>query len=776
MILQDRVITTTSLIQARPVGEEMSATPPGNTERAEASTPVTTAQAPPASHGLEDTAIDTFTSIIHRQLSPTDAHSKPQNDLRRDSGLAPSSSTTRGSHTTFETDLDSSPSLRHSPSLPSSTCEDARHPTTQKKPKRWAIKARRQKAEDDKLPPVPQLPFLTLNTQIPTSSIEDLTSPGRMQFSQRGSMLISGRKANQADGKEFGGPHIIGQGRKPSTTKISPSVIIPSRALSADEEILSLQVRAMYDSESDEQLHREFGSTDGGLATALDQHQGHSSSKLPTIVGSPVEPESSTRSTVIKCLPNKTPLDDVELAGKIENWEDVHGGDVDRYGFIVQQRLPSRGSTLHSQRAISPKPARLQRTSTALQVASEVPRRQRSKIGRATSSKTPARSAKAPVTSRPNSRFDRPASSQSSYQGSLSATQSKIRSATNRLPHNKGRRFVDEAGDMLTLPPGLADIAENNERVKVAEAAKRQEWQREEKWRRMAKIVESSRDGGGMVFEFDTTSSKLIERTWKGIPDRWRATAWHAFLTASAKKRRVAHSDDELISIFQQLVKRGSPDDFQIDLDVPRTISSHIMFRKRYRGGQRLLFRVLHCMSIYFPNTGYVQGMAALAATLLCYFDEEMTFVMLVRLWQLRGLERLYEAGFEGLMNALEEFEHSWLAGGEVSTRLVRSGILYYLSANVLIFSRLSLELLLRLTALVGTSRYSTTQFLFLHSCVFGMSSCFLGILMLEPHHQPLPTSLTPCSVEASMFFTPRPQPSSMEQGRYFWTLISRTP
>ena len=672
----------TSLLQARPVGEEMNATPHGNTERAEASVPVTTAQTPHASHGLEDTAIDTSTFITHRQLSPSDAHSKLQNDLRRDSGLAPSSSTTRGSHTTFETDLDSSPSSRHSPSLPSSTCEDARHPITQKKPKRWAIKPRRQKAEDDKLPPVPQLPFLTLNTQIPTSSMEDLISPGRIQFSQRGSMLISGRKANQADGKEFGASHTIGQRRESSTTKISPSVIIPSRALSADEEILSLQVRSMYDTELDEQLHRELGSTaDGGLAIAVDQHQGHPSSKLPTIVGSPVEPESSPRPTVTKGLPDKTPLDDSELAGGIENWEDVHGGDVDRYGFIVQRRLPSRGSTLYSQRAISPEPARLQRTSTALQVASEVPRRQRSKIGRATSSKSPARSATAPVASRPNSRIDRPASSQSSYQGSLSATQSKIRSATNRLPHNKGRRFVDEAGDMLTLPPGLADIAENNERVKVAEAVKRQEWQREEKWRRMAKVVESSRDGGGMVFEFDTTSSKLIERTWKGIPDRWRATAWHAFLTTSAKKRQVAHSDDELISIFQQLVKRGSPDDFQIDLDVPRTINSHIMFRKRYRGGQRLLFRVLHCMSIYFPNTGYVQGMAALAATLLCYFDEEMTFVMLVRLWQLRGLERLYQAGFEGLMNALEEFEHSWLAGGEVSTRLVRT--LYPILANL---------------------------------------------------------------------------------------------
>jgi hypothetical protein len=67
-----------------------------------------------------------------------------------------------------------------------------------------------------------------------------------------------------------------------------------------------------------------------------------------------------------------------------------------------------------------------------------------------------------------------------------------------------------------------------------------------------------------------------------------------------------------------------------------------------------------------------VQGMATLAATLLCYYDEDNTFVMLVRLWQLRGLDRLYREGFEGLMEALDDFEKKWLASGEVASKLVR--------------------------------------------------------------------------------------------------------
>lgn len=87
---------------------------------------------------------------------------------------------------------------------------------------------------------------------------------------------------------------------------------------------------------------------------------------------------------------------------------------------------------------------------------------------------------------------------------------------------------------------------------------------------------------------------------------------------------------------------------------------------------QRLLFRVLHAMSLYLPDTGYVQGMAALAATLLCYYEEDKAFVMLVRLWMHRGLERLYEQGFTGLMEALDDFEKNWMRGGDVAKQLVR--------------------------------------------------------------------------------------------------------
>lgn len=259
------------------------------------------------------------------------------------------------------------------------------------------------------------------------------------------------------------------------------------------------------------------------------------------------------------------------------------------------------------------------------------------------------------------------------------SSRSVIRQAGNLLPYYRDRRWLDDAGDMLTLPPSLQDAAEEAQIDKISETLKRKEWERSEKWRKMAKVVRKGGQGEGMEFEFDKKNPKLIERTWKGIPDRWRAAAWWSFLASSAVEHESYASEEDIISSFHHLLEQSSPDDVQIDLDVPRTISRHIMFRKRYRGGQRLLFRVLHCLSIYFPETGYVQGMASLAATLLCYFDEEKCFVMLVRMWQLRGLDRLYRPGFEGLMKALHEFDETWL-NKDVAKRLVSVDSTTYIS------------------------------------------------------------------------------------------------
>ncbi|KAF4461638.1 hypothetical protein FALBO_11558 [Fusarium albosuccineum] len=338
-----------------------------------------------------------------------------------------------------------------------------------------------------------------------------------------------------------------------------------------------------------------------------------------------------------------------DSAGGLEDWDDLEGAHVDRYGFITLP--PARVGTPTETRSASGSPRR----------RNVLQKRDQYGLSSLSGRRTPTRKVSA--------RSLNTQTSELSLSTSLRSSRSVIRQASNLLPHNRDRRWMDEAGDMLNSTPSLQDIVDEIQAERLTETMKRKEWERSEKWRRMAKVVRKGGEGQGMDFEFDAKNPKLIDRTWKGIPDRWRGAAWWSFLATSAREHQESATEDRIVAEFHRLQVRSSPDDVQIDLDVPRTISRHIMFRRRYRGGQRLLFRVLHAISIYFPETGYVQGMASLAATLLCYFDEEKCFVMLVRMWQLRGLARLYRPGFEELMAAMSDFSNNWL-NKEVASKL----------------------------------------------------------------------------------------------------------
>ncbi|KAK4038711.1 rab-GTPase-TBC domain-containing protein [Parachaetomium inaequale] len=341
-----------------------------------------------------------------------------------------------------------------------------------------------------------------------------------------------------------------------------------------------------------------------------------------------------------------------ERAGGIEDWADLDGAEVDRYGFISPKRPVSRAET-------------------AVPRSSPFSSRRRNVL-----TKRPSTSYSSSLPGgfiRPPSRKVS-ARSLNTYTSDLStisrrSTRSSIRSATNRLPHNRDRRWMDEASEMLSLQAGLTGITDDEKMGKTLEAQKRKEAERSEKWRKMATAVKTSTTASK-----DTAQPQPDPQTHLQQPHgQGIAAAHHHHHDHHDNGPIAAETDDYLIAEFRRLQAVASPDDVQIDLDVPRTVNGHIMFRRRYRGGQRLLFRVLHAISLHFPGTGYVQGMASLAATLLCYFDEERAFVMLVRLWRYRGLERLYEPGFGGLMGALGELEGRWLmtgAGRDVAAKL----------------------------------------------------------------------------------------------------------
>lgn len=640
---------------------------------------------------LEGKPSDTTTvpGVPVASIKPVPESDKDGRDGRQDPASGLSNSRTRDSRTVMSIDEVSARSLKSPRSIPSIVVDDApARPSSRWSERRWGgLRSRKSTESARRAPPaVPDTPFHGITLNIPTGSLEDLALQST-QFTKHGSMSNENKANENNDGNnedkatptatstatptatpEQDSP--VNGVRKKDTKRIKSFNSLrvtqssnSTRAISADEDMLSRRVRLMYEK-------GEANVTDAELAKAMAHENGTLwEEATPTESGTDaVSDVNASRKSVASSGVTRNSMikrDAHELAGGIEDWSGIEAGDVDRYGFIIP-----RGSD-GQRRESAIEPPTMQRVSTSLLLASETPRRKHTiTLRRAPSTAASNRSFSGRSLSRKMSGLsNRPTSSQSGY-FSMRRSGSRFRYATNRLPHNRDRRFRDEASDMLTLPcevPGGVDDQDSP----AARAMRRKEWEREDKWRKMAKPTKKTKDGGGMTFEFDTSSPKLIERTWKGIPDRWRATAWYAFLAASAKKRKDSPTEEELIQAFHEFQDMSSPDDVQIDIDVPRTISSHIMFRRRYRGGQRLLFRVLHAMSLYFPETGYVQGMAALAATLLSYYDEEHAFVMLVRLWQLRGLDRLYRSGFAGLMEALNDFEREWLDGGEVAAKLV---------------------------------------------------------------------------------------------------------
>ncbi|KAI1781084.1 TBC domain-containing protein [Hypoxylon cercidicola] len=433
----------------------------------------------------------------------------------------------------------------------------------------------------------------------------------------------------------------------PSPRRLPPSV----RLISPEAEKESQKVRSLY--ESGESLSWEEGAGHSSIDERLQPAAEYPSKEDENDAANDEAGRPTLTSASTSSLLDKDSRREYELAGGLEDWEGVEGEDVDRYGFISVQLPRESRPTTPSETTSVQFSTRKQRNVLVRKDAASLSLR----IKRGPSRKMSARSLNTQASEL----------STASRRSALSA----IRQATNLLPHNRDRRLIDEAGDILASPPGLSNTVEDGSVEKKLAESKLKEIERTEKWRRMAKVIKPGADGQGMVFEFDMKHPKLVKRTWKGIPDCWRSAAWYSFLLASAKASNEQFATDEQLKAdFHRLIEEPSPDDGQIDLDVPRTINQHIMFRRRYRGGQRLLFRVLHALSLYFPDTGYVQGMAPLVATFLSYYDEETCFIMLVRLWKYRGLNRLYQSGFEELMGALKDFERDWLSNRDVAAKL----------------------------------------------------------------------------------------------------------
>jgi len=173
-----------------------------------------------------------------------------------------------------------------------------------------------------------------------------------------------------------------------------------------------------------------------------------------------------------------------------------------------------------------------------------------------------------------------------------------------------------------------------------------------EKWGRM--LEPRSRDVGSNIKTWGINPEKvqkLSRRTYKGIPDRWRSAAWLALIDNFSRINK-----DQLVALsveYREALERHSSYDIQIDLDVPRTINGHVLFRTRYGLGQRSLFHVLHSFSLRCSQCGYCQGMGPIAAMLLCYFEPERAYASLVHLHDAYHLHDIFSPGFPGLLESI---------------------------------------------------------------------------------------------------------------------------
>lgn len=565
------------------------------------------------------------------------AQSHLEDNTKRDSGLAPSVSTMTPDAVPDASQRSSAlpnnvPSIQlngdTSPSPPSATVASHAKDTQLPVPTRSLTSGNRKSSHDGD--------FTGITTSIPSGDFSDPFASS-LTFSNRGSVLLDGKKASAL----FGPP-----GSRASQSAPTSTANVPTRTVSLADRRLSQRLRMLYE-RGDE----------NAIVERITEDPAEEEAERLSMSTKPQSGNCAMGGEKYLSLPEKQPW---EAAGGIEDWRDVGTGDVDRYGFIKPRstgtRTPSNISQASGSQAASPPQLPGRKLARSPPDASKNSRlsilNPRPKSGQ--SSRPPSRAASRAETQAP----------------SITSVRSRKSVFSRHSTINRGRSWADEAPHMLTTTEGFPGSSPEKRQDVGKQAIERR---REAKWAEMALSTPQSAYrkhgenavGGGERFSFDISDKKLIERTWKGIPDRWRASAWYSFLTTSARrngsKQHPFIDDDELVRRYIVHQDSDCSDDMQIDMDVPRTISGHVMFRARYRGGQRLMFRVLRGLALEFPETGYVQGMAPLIATLLCYYDEERAFVVACRMWEHRGLAELFKPGFVGLMRTLDVFEKDWL-------------------------------------------------------------------------------------------------------------------
>jgi len=151
------------------------------------------------------------------------------------------------------------------------------------------------------------------------------------------------------------------------------------------------------------------------------------------------------------------------------------------------------------------------------------------------------------------------------------------------------------------------------------EKTEKQQKQFEKEMSRVDKWTRMDKEKNKWFPPYSKNHDKMIERVWKGVPERFRGRLWSILLDLEKIKQEQQGKYEEM----KEFARRFSPEIRQIDLDVNRTYRDHIMFRERYNTRQQDLFHVLAAYSMFNSEVGYCQGMSQIAALLLMYLNSE---------------------------------------------------------------------------------------------------------------------------------------------------------
>ncbi|XP_070938740.1 TBC1 domain family member 3B-like [Macaca nemestrina] len=171
-----------------------------------------------------------------------------------------------------------------------------------------------------------------------------------------------------------------------------------------------------------------------------------------------------------------------------------------------------------------------------------------------------------------------------------------------------------------------------------------------------------------MLGQWETykNSEKLRDRVYKGIPMNIRGQVWSVLLNIQEVKSK----NPRTYKVMKEKGKRSSEHIHQIDVDMSRTLRTHIFFRDRYGTKQRELFYILLAYSEYNPEVGYCRDLSHIAALFLLYLPEEDAFWALV---QLLARERHSLQGFHspngGTVQGLQDHQEHVVPTSQHKTR-----------------------------------------------------------------------------------------------------------